>query len=151
MQRISKITKQMHILIKSKKTKNDITNLKYTSIVKQKSYDSYSPATKATFIDFLQLYPHLHMKTRYTFLLQLVNYTQQQLFLKRWYSDDFVQPLFQTIELSLFRSLPNNADYDEKQDKSWPHLQLIYDILARFINTACIETLQKYIDTQFVS
>ncbi|XP_050232525.1 serine/threonine protein phosphatase 2A 57 kDa regulatory subunit B' kappa isoform [Mercurialis annua] len=50
-------------------------------------------------------------------------------------------------------SLSENEDNDEPMfDPAWPHLQIVYDLLLRFITSSCLDAkvAKKYIDHSFI-
>eukprot|EP00479_Gromia_sphaerica_P010746 TRINITY_DN503_c0_g1_i2.p2 TRINITY_DN503_c0_g1~~TRINITY_DN503_c0_g1_i2.p2 ORF type:complete len:224 (-),score=40.63 TRINITY_DN503_c0_g1_i2:937-1608(-) len=69
-------------------------------------------------------------------LLELVDYITT----KPWFTKKVVDEIIQTSAKNLFRSLPYNLrfagdidDEDPRLDPSWPHLQLVYELLLRFV------------------
>jgi len=73
---------------------------------------------------------------------------------RKWFSEDIVVPTLEMVSINLFRSLPPSpySDWDPEEDDpaldpQWPHLQLVYEFLLRFIvsSQADVKTLRKYI------
>lgn len=65
----------------------------------------------------------------------------------------------QKISLNLFRTLPpsENPDFDPEEDDptleaSWPHLQLVYEVFLRFLESQDFQATigKKVIDQKFV-
>ncbi|CAH8507189.1 unnamed protein product [Dicrocoelium dendriticum] len=66
------------------------------------------------------------------------------------------------VEANLFRTLPppsnpSGAEFDPEEDEptleaAWPHLQLVYDFLLRFIESSSFQpnVAKRYFDTKFV-
>lgn len=63
------------------------------------------------------------------------------------------------ISVNLFRTLPpsENPDFDPEEDDptleaSWPHLQLVYEVFLRFLESQDFQTAigKKVIDQKFV-
>lgn len=76
--------------------------------------------------------------------------------------DEFQQDLINMVSLNIFRCLPpssrsaENVDPDEDEkylDPSWPHLQLVYEILLRYVVSpeTDLKTCRRYIDHVFIS
>lgn len=93
-------------------------------------------------------------------LLELVDYVSS---VPSKFNEPTMQEITKMISTNLFRSLPTNHDsklpdiYDPEDDEpnmepSWPHLQIVYEFLLRFI--ASTETdakiAKRYIDHSFV-
>lgn len=66
---------------------------------------------------------------------------------------------YQKISLNLFRTLPpsENPDFDPEEDDptleaSWPHLQLVYEVFLRFLESQDFQATigKKVIDQKFV-
>lgn len=66
---------------------------------------------------------------------------------------------YQQISLNLFRTLPpsENPDFDPEEDDptleaSWPHLQLVYEVFLRFLESQDFQATigKKVIDQKFV-
>lgn len=93
-------------------------------------------------------------------LLELVNYFTMY---KPSLSEEELTELFEMISCNLFRPLPPNTqdltgqfnpEEDEPQaEPSWPHLQIIYEILVRVVNSAETDRklLEKQVNRRFVS
>jgi len=73
---------------------------------------------------------------------------------RKWFSEDIVVPTLEMVSINLFRSLPPSpySDWDPEEDDpaldpQWPHLQLVYEFLLRFIvsSQADVKTLRRYI------
>lgn len=67
--------------------------------------------------------------------------------------------IFLQISLNLFRTLPpsENPDFDPEEDDptleaSWPHLQLVYEVFLRFLESQDFQATigKKVIDQKFV-
>jgi len=89
-----------------------------------------------------------------TILLELVEYISQT---KSWFCEDVVPIILRMIGKNLFRSLPPPIylDFDPDEDEpnfdlSWPHLQFIYEFFHRFIMSADVKMIRKYIDKAFL-
>jgi len=89
-----------------------------------------------------------------TYLLELVEYISQS---KRWFSEDCVPVILEMIGTNLFRSLPPPIyeDFDPEEDEpnfdpSWPHLQFVYEFFHRFVMTADVRVIRRYIDKRFL-
>merc|ERR1712025_1294927 len=61
------------------------------------------------------------------------------------------------IGTNLFRSLPPPVyeDFDPEEDEpnfdpSWPHLQFVYEFFHRFVMTADVKVIRRYIDKRFL-
>lgn len=71
----------------------------------------------------------------------------------------FLFSITQKISLNLFRTLPpsENPDFDPEEDDptleaSWPHLQLVYEVFLRFLESQDFQATigKKVIDQKFV-
>jgi len=89
-----------------------------------------------------------------TYLLELVEYISQS---KHWFSEDSVPVILEMIGINLFRSLPPPIypDFDPEEDEpnfdpSWPHLQFVYEFFHRFVMTADVKVIRRYIDKRFL-
>eukprot|EP00484_Ammonia_sp_Unknown_P018022 CAMPEP_0197026590 /NCGR_PEP_ID=MMETSP1384-20130603/6641_1 /TAXON_ID=29189 /ORGANISM="Ammonia sp." /LENGTH=493 /DNA_ID=CAMNT_0042455283 /DNA_START=2239 /DNA_END=3720 /DNA_ORIENTATION=+ len=89
-----------------------------------------------------------------TYLLELVEYISQS---KHWFSEDCVPVILEMIGTNLFRSLPPPVydDFDPEEDEpnfdpSWPHLQFVYEFFHRFVMTADVKVIRRYIDKRFL-
>eukprot|EP00485_Elphidium_margaritaceum_P024313 CAMPEP_0202712960 /NCGR_PEP_ID=MMETSP1385-20130828/47589_1 /ASSEMBLY_ACC=CAM_ASM_000861 /TAXON_ID=933848 /ORGANISM="Elphidium margaritaceum" /LENGTH=505 /DNA_ID=CAMNT_0049373161 /DNA_START=392 /DNA_END=1909 /DNA_ORIENTATION=+ len=89
-----------------------------------------------------------------TYLLELVEYISQS---KHWFSEDCVPVILEMIGKNLFRSLPPPVydDFDPEEDEpnfdpSWPHLQFVYEFFHRFVMTADVKVIRRYIDKRFL-
>jgi len=89
-----------------------------------------------------------------TYLLELVEYISQS---KHWFSEDCVPVILDMIGTNLFRSLPPPVyeDFDPEEDEpnfdpSWPHLQFVYEFFHRFVMTADVRVIRRYIDKRFL-
>eukprot|EP01083_Nonionella_stella_P192214 710724_1 len=72
-------------------------------------------------------------------------------------SMDGVPVIFEMIGTNLFRSLPPPVyeDFDPEEDEpnfdpSWPHLQFVYEFFHRFVMTADVKVIRRYIDKRFL-
>jgi len=84
-------------------------------------------------------------------LLDLIDYITTG---RKWFSEDIVVPTLEMVSINLFRNLPPSpySDWDPEEDDpaldpQWPHLQLVYEFLLRFVvsSQAEVKTLRKYI------
>merc|ERR1719410_2465156 len=84
-------------------------------------------------------------------LLDLIDYVTTG---RKWFSEEIVVPTLEMVTINLFRSLPPSpySDWDPEEDDpaldpQWPHLQLVYEFLLRFVvsSQADVKTLRKYI------
>merc|ERR1719410_1354674 len=84
-------------------------------------------------------------------LLDLIDYVTTG---RKWFSEDIVMPTLEMVSINLFRNLPPSpySDWDPEEDDpaldpQWPHLQLVYEFLLRFVvsSQADVKTLRKYI------
>lgn len=89
-----------------------------------------------------------------SYLLELVEYISQS---KHWFSEDCVPVILDMIGTNLFRSLPPPIyeDFDPEEDEpnfdpSWPHLQFVYEFFHRFVMTADVKVIRRYIDKRFL-
>merc|ERR1719244_1536968 len=89
-----------------------------------------------------------------TYLLELVEYISQS---KHWFSEECVPVILEMIGTNLFRSLPPPVydDFDPEEDEpnfdpSWPHLQFVYEFFHRFVMTADVRVIRRYIDKRFL-
>lgn len=71
----------------------------------------------------------------------------------------YFQTTTKKISLNLFRTLPpsENPDFDPEEDDptleaSWPHLQLVYEVFLRFLESQDFQATigKKVIDQKFV-
>merc|ERR1719403_769799 len=84
-------------------------------------------------------------------LLDLIDYVTTG---RKWFCEEIVMPTFEMVSINLFRSLPPSpySDWDPEEDDpaldpQWPHLQLVYEFLLRFVvsSQAEVKLLRKYI------
>ncbi|KAI3497273.1 hypothetical protein L1887_39765 [Cichorium endivia] len=93
-------------------------------------------------------------------LLELVDYVSS---VPSKFNELTMQEITKMISSNLFRSLPSNHDsklpdvYDPEDDEpnmepSWPHLQIVYEFLLRFIASSETDAkiAKRYIDHSFV-
>uniref|UniRef100_A0A6A7G7N0 Serine/threonine protein phosphatase 2A regulatory subunit n=1 Tax=Hirondellea gigas TaxID=1518452 RepID=A0A6A7G7N0_9CRUS len=90
-------------------------------------------------------------------LLEAVDYISTT---KKWFSEAIVPVLLEMISVNLFRALPPSAhapiseadDEDPVVDPAWPHLQIIYEFLLRFIvsSDTDMKVMKKYINGHFI-
>ncbi|KAJ6406307.1 hypothetical protein OIU84_009934 [Salix udensis] len=80
------------------------------------------------------------------------------------FSEPAILAMCRMCAVNLFRVLPpyyrsnsssagENDDNDDPMfDPAWPHLQIVYDLLLRFINSTCLDAkvAKKYIDHSFI-
>jgi len=78
---------------------------------------------------------------------------------KNWFSELICQEVVAMISANLFRDLPPStfSDYDPEEDEpfldpAWPHLQLVYEFLLRFLvcTYTDVKILKKHIDKRFL-
>lgn len=88
------------------------------------------------------------------FLLELVDYISQS---KHWFTEDTLPHILKMLACNLFRSLPPPvyADFDPEEDEpnfdpAWPHLQFVYEFFHRFVMTAEVRLLRKYVEKRFL-
>lgn len=71
----------------------------------------------------------------------------------------FLCNVFLKVSANLFRTLPpsENPDFDPEEDDptleaSWPHLQLVYEVFLRFLESSDFQPAigKKVIDQKFV-
>jgi len=78
---------------------------------------------------------------------------------KQWFSEDTCQEILDMISKNLFRDLPPCPDdFDPEEDDpildpQWPHLQIVYEFLLRFMISPYTDgkLLKKYIDKHFLT
>merc|ERR1719397_1211525 len=84
-------------------------------------------------------------------LLDLIDYVMST---QKWFCEEIVPCALDMISRNLFRCLPPSPyeDYDPEEDEpsldpSWPHIQLVYEFLLRFVvsSQAELKMLRKYI------
>ncbi|KAL8088046.1 serine/threonine protein phosphatase 2A 59 kDa regulatory subunit B' gamma isoform-like [Apium graveolens] len=93
-------------------------------------------------------------------LLELVDYISS---VNSKFNEVTMQEITKMIAANLFRALPSNHDdklldvYDPEYDEpnmepSWPHLQIVYEILLRFVASSETDAklAKRYIDHSFV-
>ncbi|CAK7353478.1 unnamed protein product [Dovyalis caffra] len=80
------------------------------------------------------------------------------------FSEPAILAMCRMCAVNLFRVFPPNyrsnsssvAENDDNDDPmfdpAWPHLQIVYDLLLRFINSSCLDAkvAKKYIDHSFI-
>lgn len=85
-------------------------------------------------------------------LLELVDHVTAS---RNWFTEEVLTETLRMISQNLFRSLPPSpySDWDPEEDDpaldpQWPHLQLCYEYLLRFVvsNQADVKLLRKHID-----
>jgi len=86
-------------------------------------------------------------------LLELVDHVTSS---RNWFTEQVLQETLRMVSTNLFRSLPPSPygeDWDPEEDDpaldpQWPHLQLCYEYLLRFVvsNQADVKMLRKHID-----
>jgi len=83
-------------------------------------------------------------------LLDLIDYVMST---QKWFCEEIVPCALDMISRNLFRCLPPSPyeDYDPEEDEpsldpSWPHIQLVYEFLLRFVvsSQAELKMLRKY-------
>jgi len=78
---------------------------------------------------------------------------------KQWFSEETCHEILDMISKNLFRDLPPcPADFDPEEDDpildpQWPHLQIVYEFLLRFMISPYTDgkLLKKYIDKHFLT
>ncbi|MES1913214.1 MAG: hypothetical protein MHM6MM_005424 [Cercozoa sp. M6MM] len=88
-------------------------------------------------------------------LLELVDHVSTT---KNWFSEATCEAIIEMVWRNLFRTLPPQSavfDPDEDEpvlDPAWPHLQIVYEFLLRFVVSAETDTkvLKRYINAPFV-
>ncbi|KAK1389065.1 Serine/threonine protein phosphatase 2A regulatory subunit [Heracleum sosnowskyi] len=93
-------------------------------------------------------------------LLELVDYISS---VNYKFNEDTMQEITKMLAANLFRALPSNHDdklpdvYDPEDDEptmepSWPHLQIVYEFLLRFVASSETDAklAKRYIDHSFV-
>jgi len=78
---------------------------------------------------------------------------------KQWFSENVCQEILKMISSNLFRDLPPCPDdFDPEEDDpildpQWPHLQIVYEFLLRFMISPYTDgkILKKYIDKNFLT
>lgn len=100
---------------------------------------------------------NLGKEMKRTALLDLVDYISTT---KNWFSETALQEILDMVSANLFRSLPpspNEDQWDPEEDEpvldaAWPHLQIVYEFLLRFIVSTDTDTkiMKKYINGPFV-
>ncbi|ETO11643.1 hypothetical protein RFI_25734, partial [Reticulomyxa filosa] len=75
-----------------------------------------------------------------------------------WYSESILRHFMIMISRNLFRSLPRRkkqleSDDDASEDPSWPHLQLVYELVLRLIVCTDIDKkiMRHYLEGKFVN
>ncbi|ETO17536.1 Serine/threonine protein phosphatase 2A 57 kDa regulatory subunit B' beta isoform, partial [Reticulomyxa filosa] len=86
-------------------------------------------------------------------LIELSEYISQS----KQFSDDVMPYVMDMLSKNLFRSLPPPmfADFDPDEDEpctdpSWPHVQLVYDFLHKFVLSVDVKAIKKYLDKKFL-
>jgi len=83
-------------------------------------------------------------------LLDLIDYVTTG---KKWFCEEIVPVVLEMVSVNLFRGLPPSpyvdwdpAEDDPALDPQWPHIQLVYEFLLRFVvsSQADVKTLRKY-------
>jgi len=84
-------------------------------------------------------------------LLELIDHVTTA---PKWFCPEIVPYVIETVSSNLFRSLPPTpyADWDPEEDDpvldpQWPHLQLVYEFLLRFVvsSQSEVKVLRRYI------
>jgi len=79
---------------------------------------------------------------------------------KNWFTETSCKEILDMVSINLFRALPPtpSPDFDPDEDDpvldpSWPHLQIVYEFLLRFMVSSYTDTktLKKYIDKRFLT
>ncbi|ETO21178.1 Serine/threonine protein phosphatase 2A 59 kDa regulatory subunit B' eta isoform, partial [Reticulomyxa filosa] len=87
-------------------------------------------------------------------LIELVEYVTQS---KQVFNEEVMPYVIEMLSKNLFRSLPPPlyADFDPEEDEpnfnsAWPHLQFVYEFFHRFVMTADVNLLRKYLNKKFL-
>jgi hypothetical protein len=99
------------------------------------------------------------MHTKRQTLLELVDYVNTAQQVAEVFTDDIQACVVRMVGANIFRSLPAmESGYDAEQDEpkyeaSWPHLQVVYEFLLRFVisNQVSSKHAKKHINHQFCS
>lgn len=78
---------------------------------------------------------------------------------KNWFSEVVCKEILGMVSTNLFRDLPPTLeDFDPEEDEpvldpAWPHLQIVYEFLLRFMVSTYTDTktLKKFIDKRFLT
>jgi len=90
------------------------------------------------------------MDNKRTHLMDLIEYVTTG---GKWYCEEIVPIVLEAVSANIFRPLPPSPyeDWDPEEDDpaldpQWPHLQLVYEFLLRFVvsSQAEVKTLRKY-------
>eukprot|EP01084_Bolivina_argentea_P046871 86336_1 len=98
-----------------------------------------------------QFYPQFNLEMKRRFLSELLKYIKNDSVNNQWFNNDRIIAIIPTITTSVFRSFPATCTNKAFADPYWSILELIYDILQRFVNKVSLETLQTYIDRSLLS
>lgn len=79
--------------------------------------------------------------------------------MKNWFNEAVCKEMLSMIAMNIFRDLPVPArGYDPEEDDpvldpAWPHLQIVYEFLLRFMVSTYTDTkvLKKFIDKRFLT
>ncbi|PIA56717.1 hypothetical protein AQUCO_00700815v1 [Aquilegia coerulea] len=149
----------------NKSNGNSISSCK--SIIKQTSFEAENEELLSiisycnvvfTFVDLSESpSQHDYKRIKLAELLSVVKAAKKPL------DDRIVSPLISMLAVNLFRPLPppsnvasSLADFPDDEDPmtspipSWPHLQIVYDILLRLVLNSDSKTLRSYIDHHFL-
>lgn len=95
-------------------------------------------------------------------LLELIEFVSSH---SSSYSEQAILAVCKMCSMNLFRDFPpyistciptpiddDDEDHEPRYDPSWPHLQLVYDLLLKFVTSSSLETrlAKKYIDYTFL-
>lgn len=78
---------------------------------------------------------------------------------KQWFTETICKEILQMVSVNLFRDLPPSPspDFDPEEDDPvldpcWPHLQIVYEFLLRFMVSTYTDTkvLKKFINKKFL-
>jgi len=79
---------------------------------------------------------------------------------KNWFNETVCKDILDMIAVNIFRDLPppSRSEYDPEEDDpvldpAWPHLQIVYEFLLRFMVSTYTDTkiLKKFIDKRFLT
>jgi serine/threonine-protein phosphatase 2A regulatory subunit B' len=89
-------------------------------------------------------------------LLELVDHISTS---KKWFSEVILREFIRMVSINLFRSFPpvtsEGTEAEEEEpalDPSWPHLQIVYEFLLRFVVSTATDAklMKRYINGPFV-
>merc|ERR1719361_3125205 len=90
-------------------------------------------------------------------LLEMVDHITTQ---KTWFCEQIVVEILDMVAINIFRALPprtpkqpwDTEEEEPKLDSAWPHLQIVYEFLLRFVISTEVDVkmLKKHITGKFV-